>query len=291
MYCFEKLNNSNMIYFKELNKYRNKFNNLNKDFFEKYKKANFIKRFILQKQICLLKVKSSFVGYMWITPKNSQNFVINSLNVIEFQVINNFIEFLMNQFKSGSTFSYLCEKNNYNFKILESLGFKPIERTLYLKLLVDKANKYVFDEDVEFEILKRGKQEEIRRTIQNEVFQNIDRLPLSINDIFDDEMQKYYFDKGAVFIKKDNVYLGYGQIIIEDGHPTIVNLGILKEYRGQKYGKKMLEYLINIAICEGYSEVRLKVASDNNIGLNLYLRHGFVIDNESCMWEYKINKI
>lgn len=288
MYCFEKLNNGNMIYFKELNKYRNKFNNLNKDFFEKYKKANFIKRFILQKQICLLKVKSSFIGYIWITPKNSQNFVINSLNVIDFQNINKFIEFLMNKFKTDSTFTYLCEKNSYNFKILESLGFKPIERTLYLKLLVDKANKYVFDENLEFETLKRGKQEEIRRNIQNEVFQNIDRLPLSINDILEDEMQKYYLDKGAVFIKKDNVYLGYGQIIIEDSHPTIVNLGILKKYRGQKYGKKMLEYLINIAICEGYSEVRLKVASDNNIALNLYLRHGFVIDNESCMWEYKI---
>lgn len=290
MYSFEKLNNSNMLYFKKLNMLKKKFNNLNEDFFEKYDHTHFINKLILKKRVSLVKSGNDFTGFVWITPKNSLHFVINSMNFIECEDTLKSCSFLLSKLKNDSTFTYICEKNYFNFDLLKSAGFKPLESTLHLSLSLYSISKFVIDHDVEFEMLKKGKHEEKRCEIQNQVFQNINRLPLSLEDIYEDEIQNYYFDRGAIFIKKDNIYLGYGQIIVENDCPTIVNLGILERYRSNDYGKNLLKHLINIVIEEGYNKVNIKVASDNSIALNLYTGLGFVIENESCKWEFKIDK-
>jgi hypothetical protein len=76
-------------------------------------------------------------------------------------------------------------------------------------------NSESVNESVNIELFKKGFHEQIRCNIQNEVFKNDSRIPLSIEDIYYDESQKYYYDEGSIFIKKANDYIGYGQIIMD----------------------------------------------------------------------------
>ncbi|WP_406541200.1 hypothetical protein [Clostridium ljungdahlii] len=56
---------------------------------------------------------------------------------------------------------------------------------------------------------------------------------MTLEDIYFDEAQDYYFEKGAIFLKQNDEYIGYGQIVMENDIPVIVNFGILKEFRGK----------------------------------------------------------
>ncbi len=140
--------------------------------------------------------------------------------------------------------------------------------------------------------MKKDKDEKARCLLQNEIFKNDDRIPINIEDIYYDEAQEYYFDKGAIFIKFDNIPIGYGQIIIEDKVASIVNFGIIEKYRKKGYGKVFLRYLLNIAVDNEFSRVSLKVDSNNVVALNLYIALGFNIKKEFYTWQkLKLNNI
>lgn len=98
-------------------------------------------------------------------------------------------------------------------------------------------------------------------------------------------MQKYYIKDAAVFIKLNDKFIGYGQVIIEKGMPLIVNVGILQAYRGNGYGKMLLLHLLHIAECMSYKKVKIKVDYNNIIAMNLYKNLGFNIVNEKIIWE------
>ena len=91
--------------------------------------------------------------------------------------------------------------------------------------------------NITFSIVQKDKDEKARCILQNEIFNNDDRIPINIEDIYYDEAQEYYFDKGAIFIELDNKPIGYGQIIVEDKVAIIVNFGIIEKYRKEGYGK------------------------------------------------------
>ena len=90
--------------------------------------------------------------------------------------------------------------------------------------------------------------------------------------------------EGSIFIKYNNVVIGYGQIIKEGSIPIIVNFGILKDYRSRGYGKLLLSYLVNILYDKGYGEVRIKVNPDNHIAFRLYSSFGFKKVSECYRW-------
>lgn len=288
------LNKLNINDFKELNKFKNNFNVLNENFFEVYNNSNFAQRIFLRRRVKLLKKDSKYIGYIWAEMNDENIYSINALNVIQDEPDNvkEHVPYnlLISTLKKNSIISYFCENNDYNFRILKSLGFVQREGTLilYLDLSNLSNNMYLYlDNEVEFEILKLGIDEQKRCDIQNKVFKSDSRLPLSIQDIYFDEAQNYYFDKGAVFIKKDGEYIGYGQIIIEENTPIIVNFGILREYRGKGYSKSLLSYLLRIIKYNGFHCVKIKVKSTNYIALNLYKKLHFKVIRESYNWELK----
>ena len=186
---------------------------------------------------------------------------------------------------NNSLITYECEDNEVNIDILNKLGFKRAKGFMELeKECTEHLNTFA-PKNITFSIVKKDKDEKARCLLQNEIFKNDDRIPINIEDIYYDEAQEYYFDKGAIFIELDNIPIGYGQIIIEDKVAIIVNFGIIEKYRKEGYGKVLLRYLLNIAMDNDFSKVSLKVDSNNVIAFKLYLSLGFNIKKKFYTWQ------
>lgn len=286
MYKCVKLTNRNLKYFRELNDKRYLFNPINKDFFKKYDKYNFAKQLILRKRVKLIKKDLHYIGYIWSEISCSKMCTIHAMNVLyEYDILDNLpYKYLINTIKGPCIIKYICQNNNYNFNLLKSIGFKKKEGTLILFRNLFQNIPLLFEEKLQFKIFQKGEDEEKRCQIQNEIFQNDTRIPLTLEDIYFDESQDYYFEKGGVFLKIDNKYIGYGQIILENDIPVIVNFGILKEFRGKKYGKALLIYLLKIIYSNGFNKIMIKVKSSNYVALHLYTSMGFYVRNERYNW-------
>ncbi len=290
MYQCVGLNNKNLEFLKKLNKSKDNFNKLNQDFFEVYDKYNFAGQMILKRKVKLLKKDLEYIGYIWSDMVDKNNCSINALSVdLKNLNIPNYLpyKFLVDALRKNCNISYLCQHNCYNVDILRSIGFTKNNGTFLLASNIGKNMPLIIKDGLTFEILKTGIDEKKRCDIQNKVFKDENRTPLTLQDIYFDEAQSYYFERGAVFLKKGERYIGYGQIIIEHNVPLIVNFGILKEYRGNGYSKSLLIYLLKIIKYNGFNEVKIKVKSSNTIALNLYKTLGFEVVEERYKWEIK----
>jgi ribosomal protein S18 acetylase RimI-like enzyme len=240
------------------------------------------------RSVKLLYTKDELTGYIWFSKYDDRRYVINSMymNGQQENLIKGLSE-LIESLKPRGFYTYYCEENSINFSVLEELGFYKRESTYIMCLNTCMFNNVSVNESVDIELFKKGFHEQIRCNIQNEVFKNDSRIPLSIEDIYYDESQKYYYDEGSIFIKRDNDYIGYGQIIMDGDIPTIVNIGVIQGYRGKGYGRFLVESLIKIVINNGFKKVNLKVSANNSTALNLYRSLGFKIQHETCAWELR----
>lgn len=92
-----------------------------------------------------------------------------------------------------------------------------------------------------------------------------------------------------VFIYKiNNEFIGEGALVLEKKDYTIPNkriylsrLIVKKEYRNNKIGTQILDYLINKSKEWGYSEISLGVDCDNKSAIHLYRKKGFEIYEHS----------
>ncbi|KYH35748.1 ribosomal-protein-alanine N-acetyltransferase [Clostridium tepidiprofundi DSM 19306] len=132
------------------------------------------------------------------------------------------------------------------------------------------------DDDIKFVNFTIDKDEQLRCDIQNEIFNAPYRIPLQVTDIYWDEKQSYYRNEWSIFLKKGEQFIGYGQIILQDDIPQIVNLGIKKEFRGYGYGKQLLYYLLSLLVDTDYDSVKIRVEYKNNIAIDLYTKIGFI---------------
>ncbi|MDW8801940.1 GNAT family N-acetyltransferase [Clostridium sp. A1-XYC3] len=285
------LNKTNFNKLLDLNKLRHNFNNLNEDFIKVYNNSNFAQRMLLRRRVKLLIKDSRYIGYIWAEMNDKKNCSIKALNVLSSNNADTLdyspYKALINNLRKNTLVNYYCESNNFNSQVLENIGFTKGEGTLILSFNVEENKLVMPEHSLQFETLQVGADEGKRCRIQNEIFKNNNRLPLTIDDIYFDEAQSYYVDKGAVFLKKDSQYVGYGQIIIEENTPVIVNFGILKEHRGKGYSKVFLSYLLKVIKDAGFDFVKIKVKNTNNIALNLYKRVGFQVIGEIYNWELK----
>jgi len=64
---------------------------------------------------------------------------------------------------------------------------------------------------------------------------------------------------------------------VPDKRLYLPRLVVKKNYRGEGYGKAILQYILSIAKEKGYSEIVLGVDCDNTVALNLYKKLGFSI--------------
>lgn len=284
-----KLKFSNMKYFKLLYNTNSNFNSLNENYFPIYNNSNFIKKLFLMNQVTLLKnYHNTYIGYMWKEKIKNNYFKVKALNVIKTcntKIYNNFFV----NYPKGSLFSYKCQKNNFNHIILSDIGFKRISTTIEMLRNINAKIPFSYPPNISFKKFIINKDENLRCYLQNNIFYKKTRPPLSIDDIYFEEKQKYFHNDTCFFIhdNEKNITFGYGQIIFKDNGPVIVNFGILKNYRGHGYGKAFLIYLLNCLYKLGYHKTFIEVDYNNTIALNLYNKLNFNINREISKWELK----
>lgn len=286
---WENLSKSNFYALKKINCYTKKFNSLNENFFAIYYESNFLKQYFLRKKVKLLRRDSKYIGYIWVDSFSKNDCKINSICILPDIKIDSKCFPVKYLFKNNFNVTYTCEENNYNSYILSNMDFIRKSGIFELYTSVDyidnaKTNNY---SDITFVNLRRAEEERVRCDIQNSIFESHDRIPLTEEDIALDEVQDYYIDDGAIFIKKNNEYIGFGQIIRDTNQAVIVNFGIIKKYRGKGYGKYFLNYLLNKVKNLGFDGVKINVDYNNYIAMNLYKSIGFELNKKIFTWKLK----
>ncbi|MDP4087663.1 MAG: GNAT family N-acetyltransferase [Bacillota bacterium] len=284
MYKSERLQIATINELSRLNSKRLTFNLLNEDFSKYYRKSNFFGRYLLRRQVRLLTYNSQYIGYLWYSKIGTKKgvYCINALYVDK-EYIDKEVYKLFCDFNGGSIVYFDCKMTETSSSLLESIGFIRKNGTYELTKTINMKEN-IENSGLKFITFRRGRHEKLRCDIQNEIFRNSQREPLSVQDIYLDEMQEYYVNDWCIFLQSEGKIVGYGQIIMSNYKPLIVNFGVKDGYRHRGFGDILLCYLINILFDAGHKEVRIKVSTTNLPAYNLYRKKGFNVVDEYYTW-------
>ncbi|MGG7143260.1 GNAT family N-acetyltransferase [Clostridium nigeriense] len=303
MVMLEKLTLNNMNYFKEMYNKDFKEINYNKDFFRCYERQNFLIKFLYRKFIRLIKKNGYYIGYIWYERVEEKCIKIWAL-YIDINYID-LIDNLTLSYFNNNILLYEAIDTRENSMILTKIGFKKENYTMLLNMNITNylnsdiilnefnsekntlKSKFNIKEDVIFSLKKLniGNDEKLRCDVQNDIFSQWNRKPLTVDDIYADMAQDYFLKDLSFFGKINNEYIGYGQIIFNRNMYTIVNFGIVSKYRGLGLSKILLNEIIDEARRYGIKELYIRVDSDNTKAINLYKWIGFKEINKILVWK------
>lgn len=78
-----------------------------------------------------------------------------------------------------------------------------------------------------------------------------------------------------VVLESDGKIVGYCGVWIAHEHANITNIAILPDYRGQGFGEKLLNHIVELAKEKEAEGISLEVRQSNDIAKNLYTKLGF----------------
>lgn len=270
MYRLETLNNSNLNFINEFditNEYK-------EELIEICTNKNIFKKLLLGKNIKYIKSQQKYIGFLWYSKLQYQVYKIHCIKFIpEYSTFEYYKEVF--KFFNSCNSIIISENNNLNTTLLIELGFSVERAIIEMERDINSYEEQNNDENISFATFKEGKDEKHRCLIQNKVFDSANRQSINKEDIIYEKYQNYYIPEGCIFIKYKGVNVGYGQLIKKDSKIYIANFGILPEYRGKGYGKKLLKYIVNIAHDLGNSKIYLKCDKKNIEAVNLYIGEGF----------------
>ncbi|WP_346848092.1 MULTISPECIES: GNAT family N-acetyltransferase [unclassified Clostridium] len=270
MYKLETLNNSNLNFINEFditNEYK-------EELIEICTNKNIFKKLLLGKNIKYIKSQQKYIGFLWYSKLQYQVYKIHCIKFIpEYSTFEYYKEVF--KFFNSCNSIIISENNNLNTTLLIKLGFSVERAIIEMERDINSYEEQNNDENISFETFKEGKDEKYRCLIQNKVFDSANRQSINKEDIIYEKYQNYYIPEGCIFIKHKGVHVGYGQLIKKDSKIYIANFGILPEYRGKGYGKKLLKYIVNIAHDLGNSKIYLKCDKKNIEAVNLYIGERF----------------
>lgn len=289
MVFLEKLSLFNIDHFRRLyNKNENAYV-CDKSFFEIYDKESFIIKYIIRKQIKLFKVNNEYVGYIWFEYPCDQGFS----NIYAIYLKDEYIHLLNSKilsFFNIDTFKFDMFANSKAYNIMKKLNFNVNSQNILMKMKTNTFGSEFDISQVTFKHFKEGQDEQLRCTIQNSVFNEKNRIPLTIEDVYREEDEDYYISNFGVFICNYFGHaVGYGQIIYNNGLYTIVNIGILHNYRNQGYGEMLVRYLIELCYKNSIKNVYIRVDKNNTTALSLYTKIGFKEYQSFVSWYKDIN--
>ncbi|WP_195999403.1 GNAT family N-acetyltransferase [Clostridium sp. 1001271B_151109_B4] len=310
MVLLERLSSNNFENFKNLNLERFSKENYDKNFFEYYENEKFFLKIFLKKFVKLFIYGKEVIGYIWYEIP-----VEIPVRVWSLYIKPEYIDLLNPEILKGFNNTILsyetCNDEDTN-KMLINLGFNKIKPSLLMNIKLSNYHK-----ESQVAILKNtlehnynvinslnnlyngnirkikittekvilNKEEELRCKIQNSVFSATTRVPLEVEDIQNDIEQDYYMEDLSLFIKLNNIAIGYGQIIFNRDMYTVVNFGILKEFRGYGFGKILLNDLINRSKMMKINDLFIRVEENNYSALKLYNWIGFKPKSIINKWE------
>ena len=282
MMVIEKLSSKNTEEFKELlYEARNK-TPYRLNFYKYYDNQSFIVKYFVKKYVKLIKYKDKYVGYMWTDVSTSQSTKISDMYLKE-EYIHFFNEKVLSIFKS-SLVIYEGYEDAYTKYLINTMKMNKIRVTNLMKLNLKDFNPKRRGTNATFSLCEAGKDDELRCKLQNEIFNEDNRTPLTVDDIKYDIKQEYYLKDLCVFIKVKNKIIGYGQIIYNRDINLIVNFGIVNGYRNEGYGKDLLIKLLDMAKGANIKDIYIRVDHNNFHAKKLYSSVGFKEIGDFCSW-------
>lgn len=125
-----------------------------------------------------------------------------------------------------------------------------------------------------------------RVEIQNIVFQNKNRIPLTWMDVQTEMRNHSYQPDLSLLMYYDGIACGYGQIVSNSSSYYLVNFGITGPFQGQGLSHILLDRLLDLAGDLGISFVKLEVFENNVKATSLYESHGFKTMYNKSQWVY-----
>lgn len=310
MVLLERLSSNNFENFKTLNLERFSKENYDKNFFEYYENEKFFLKIFLKKFVKLFIYNKKVIGYIWYEvpveiPVRVWSLYVKEeyLDLLSPNILNNF---------NNTILSYETCDDKTNNEMLSKLGFKKVKPSILMSMNLEDYNKtqeinnlisslknninllktinllYNYNiKEVKISIEKviLNRDEELRCKLQNSIFSASTRVPLEVEDIENDIEQDYYIKDLSLFIKVNNIAIGYGQIIYNRDMYTVVNFGILKEFRHYGFGKILLNHLIQSAKNKNIYDLYIRVEETNYNALKLYNWIGFTPKSIINRWE------
>lgn len=310
MVLLERLSSNNFENFKTLNIERFSKENYDKNFFEYYENEKFFLKIFLKKFVKLFIYRKEVIGYIWYEIPVEMPVRVWSL-YIKPEYIDLLSPEILKSFNNTILSYETCNDEDTN-RMLINLGFKKVKPSLLMNIELSNYNKAaqvallknslehnsnvinslnnlyngnIRNINITTEKVLLDRDEELRCKIQNSVFSATTRIPLEVEDIQNDIEQDYYMEDLSLFIKLNNIAIGYGQIIFNRDMYTVVNFGILKEFRGYGFGKILLNELINAAKKMQINELFIRVEENNYSALKLYNWIGFKSKSIINKWE------
>ena len=310
MVFLERLSSNNFENFKTLNLERFSKENYDKNFFEYYENEKFFLKIFLKKFVKLFTYNKTVIGYIWYEVPVDIPVRVWSLYVKQ-EYLDLLSPNILNSF-NNTVLSYETCDDTCNNKMLSKLGFKKVKPSILMSINLKNYNKEqqtnnlicslkdnndllkkinmlynsnINEVKISIEKVVLKKDEELRCKLQNSIFSASTRVPLEIEDIKNDIEQDYYIEDLSLFLKVNDVAIGYGQIIYNRDMYTVVNFGIIKEFRNYGFGKVLLNNLIQKAKNMNINELFIRVEETNYGALKLYNWIGFTPHSIINRWE------
>lgn len=310
MVFLERLSSNNFENFKTLNLERFSKENYDKNFFEYYENEKFFLKIFLKKFVKLFTYNKTVIGYIWYEVPVDIPVRVWSLYVKQ-EYLDLLSPNILNSF-NNTVLSYETCDDTCNNKMLSKLGFKKVKPSILMSINLKNYNKEqhtnnlicslkdnndllkkinmlynsnINEVKISIEKVVLKKDEELRCKLQNSIFSASTRAPLEIEDIKNDIEQDYYIEDLSLFLKVNDVAIGYGQIIYNRDMYTVVNFGIIKEFRNYGFGKILLNNLIQKAKNMNINELFIRVEETNYGALKLYNWIGFTPQSIINRWE------
>lgn len=256
------------------------------NFIDFYNSKNKLTQFFYRKNIFLIKSSEVYIGYLW-----ADIIGIDSLKILDLYISKQYYHLLNNNFLlqfNKKKISYDCLETDESNELFSIISLKKIHTTNLYSLNTNNViiRKRITDATFRQYILREDAAK--RCDMQNTIFNSDDRVLLIPDDILLEEKQNFFINDLCMFIKVNGLEIGYGQIIFNRDVHTIVNFGIIEEYRNMGYGADLLLVLIQLAKVKGIEVVYIRVDCDNKQAVSLYESVGFTQIGNFGKWQFKI---
>lgn len=245
-----------------------KQNPLSDDFLKEYNLKPFYHKFLMKSSFSVFE-KDNKLGYIW-----EERYSNDIISIKSLYIPRGLSQIPSDYFKNNKKYLYESISTKENVSLLMTLGFSIIEESYMLEM---DLSSIPFENlpSVSFQVVKSRKDISKRVSLQNDIFKDATRVPLDIYDIRLDMKQKHYIPELSIIISYNETPIGYGQIIKEKEVYTVVNFGIIAQYRNRGLGRYFLNYLITLAKNINITKLSIRVSKKNINAFALYTSVGF----------------
>lgn len=177
-----------------------------------------------------------------------------------------------------------------NESVMTRLGFERRKNHRVMNLLLDYRISFPPQEGimeyVEIRPVSSERDIQDRVDVQNNVFQNRNRIPLVWLDVQTEMRNKSYVPDLSLIMYYDQEPCGYGQIVSNSSAYYLVNFGIDPQFQGRGLAHILLDWMLAKAQARGIAMIKLEVYEDNLKATTLYEKHGFKTMYNKSQWIY-----